>query len=98
MLEINFQHIRPYGSGITEAFEELCCQIFHRLPNISIPNFQLPQNSQFHRFRGAGGDGGVEALWILPNGNKLGLKAKYFDKLDNSQLNQMKQSLQTAVR
>lgn len=97
MLEISFQHIRPYGSGITEAFEELCCQIFHRLSNISIQNFQLPQDSRFQRFRGAGGDGGVEALWILPNGDKWGLQAKYFDKLENSQLNQMKKSLRAAV-
>jgi hypothetical protein len=97
MLQINFQHIRPYGSGITDAFEELCCQIFHRLSNIFIPNFQVPQGSQFQRFRGAGGDGGVEALWILPNGDKWGLQAKYFDKLENSQLHQMQKSLQTAV-
>ncbi|MEO1375714.1 MAG: hypothetical protein AAFW70_15640, partial [Cyanobacteria bacterium J06635_10] len=100
MMEINFQHIRPYGSGITEAFEELCCQIFHRLPYISIENFQLPQDSQFQRFRGAGGDGGVEALWILPNGDKWGLQSKYFerDKLETSQFNQMKESLETAVK
>lgn len=70
MPEINFQRIRRYGSGITDAFEELCCQIFHRLSNNSIQNFQLPQNSQFQRFRGASGDGGVKALWILPDDNK----------------------------
>jgi hypothetical protein len=98
MLEIDFQHIRPYGTGITDAFEELCCQIFHRLSNNFIQNFQVPQASQFQRFRGAGGDGGVEALWILPNGDKWGLQAKYFDKLENSQLNQMQKSLQTAVK
>ena len=97
MLEINFQHIRPYNGGLTEAFEELCCQIFHRLSNISVQNFQLPQGSEFQRFQGAGGDGGVEALWILPNGDKWGLQAKCFDKLGNSQLNQMKKSLQAAV-
>ncbi|MGB3507913.1 MAG: hypothetical protein WBA93_01445 [Microcoleaceae cyanobacterium] len=100
MLEINFQQIRPYNGGLREAFEELCCQIFHRLPNISEPNFPLPKGSQFQRFRGAGGDGGVEALWILPNGNKLAIQSKYFerDKLENSQFNQMKDSLKTAVK
>ena len=98
MVEINFQHIRPYNGGLTDAFEELCCQIFHRICNISNQNFQLPQGSQFQRFRGAGGDGGVEALWILPNGEKWGIQAKYFDKLENSQLKQLEKSLLTAVK
>lgn len=98
MLEINFQNIRPYNGGLTDAFEELCCQIFHRLSDNSIPNFQPPQGSQFQRFRGAGGDGGVEALWILPNGDKWGLQAKYFDKLENSQLTQLQKSLITATK
>ncbi|MBO1055845.1 MAG: hypothetical protein HEQ27_04650 [Dolichospermum sp. JUN01] len=98
MLEINFQQIRPYHGGLTDAFEELCCQIFHRLSDNSIPNFQPPQGSQFQRFRGAGGDGGVEALWILPNGDKWGLQAKYFDKLENSQLRQLQKSLKTAIK
>ena len=100
MPEINFSLIRRYGSGVTDAFEELCCQIFHRLSNNSIPNFQLPQNSQFQRFRGSGGDGGVEALWILPDDNKWGLQCKYFEKdqLASSQFDQMKDSLETAVK
>lgn len=98
MLEINFQRVRPYGSGITDAFEELCCQIFHRLPHSSVPNFQVPQGSQFQRVRGAGGDGGIEALWILPNGEKWGLQCKYFSKLETSQLSQMKKSLQAAMK
>ncbi|MBE9046965.1 hypothetical protein IQ255_21585 [Pleurocapsales cyanobacterium LEGE 10410] len=98
MPEINFQHIRRYGSGVTDSFEELCCQIFHRLSNNSIHNFQLPENSKFQRFRGAGGDGGVEALWILPNDNKWGLQCKYFDKLETSQFKQMKKSLTAAVK
>ncbi|XZF65015.1 MAG: hypothetical protein ACSI46_10145 [Gloeotrichia echinulata DVL01] len=98
MLEINFQQIRPYNGGLTDAFEELCCQIFHRLSDNSIQNFQLPKGSQFQRFRGAGGDGGVEAIWILPNGDKWGLQAKYFDKLEASQFKQLNKSLQTAVK
>lgn len=100
MLEINFQQIRPYNGGLTDAFEELCCQIFHRLSDNSIQNFQPPQGSQFQRFRGAGGDGGVEAIWILPNGDKWAIQSKYFqkDKLETSEFNQMKNSLETAVK
>ncbi|NEN93480.1 MAG: hypothetical protein F6K48_33215, partial [Okeania sp. SIO3H1] len=100
MLEINFQQIRPYNGGLREAFEELCCQIFHRLPNISDRNFKLLNDSQFQRFRGAGGDGGVEALWILPNGDKWAIQSKYFerDKLEISQFKQLNTSLNAAVK
>ncbi len=97
MLEINFQQIRPYNGGLTDAFEELCCQIFHRLSDNTIPNYQIPKGSQFQRFRGAGGDGGVEALWILPNGQKWGLQAKYFGKLEAAQFQQLDKSLKTAL-
>jgi len=92
MPEINFQQIRPFNGGVREAFEELCCQIFHRL---TAPEVEL--NSTYQRFRGAGGDGGVEALWISPNGGKWGLQAKYFDSLGTSQFAQMTESLQQAV-
>jgi hypothetical protein len=100
MLEINFQQIRPYNGGLTDAFEELCCQIFHRLSDNSIQNFQPPQGSKFQRFRGAGGDGGVEAIWILPNGDKWAIQSKYFqkDKLETSEFNQMRNSLETSVK
>lgn len=92
MPEINFQQIRPFNGGVREAFEELCCQIFRRL---TTP--EVEPNSAYQRFRGAGGDGGVEALWISPNGEKWGLQAKYFDGLGDSQFAQMTESLQQAV-
>jgi hypothetical protein len=92
MPEINFQQIRPFNGGVREAFEELCCQIFRRL---STP--EVEPKSAYQRFRGAGGDGGVEALWISPNGEKWGLQAKYFDGLGDSQFIQMAESLRQAV-
>jgi len=88
MTEINFQNIRPFQSGKREAFEELCCQIFHRHASK-----KLPENSEFHRYRGAGGDGGVEAIWLLPNGKKWGVQSKFFDNLGNVQFRQMTESL-----
>ncbi|GAB4347464.1 MAG: hypothetical protein OHK0047_41530 [Leptolyngbyaceae cyanobacterium] len=54
-------------------------------------------NSTYQRFRGTGGDGGVEALWISPNGEKWELQAKYFDGLGDSQFAQMTESLQQAA-
>jgi hypothetical protein len=92
ILHIDFSRIRSFGTGQSDAFEELCCQIFRRLYLSS-----LPSGSQFSRFRGSGGDGGVEAIWTLPNGEKWGLQAKYFYELESTQLRQMRESLVQAV-
>lgn len=35
-------------------------------------------NGEFRRIKGAGGDGGVEALRIMSNGHKIGYQAKYY--------------------
>ena len=53
---------------------------------------------RFQRNRGAGGDGGVEALWIAPDGRKWCLQSKYFETLATSQKSQMRESLDTALR
>ncbi|MGP3609977.1 hypothetical protein [Anoxybacteroides rupiense] len=93
MQEINFFQIRPYNGGKREAFEELCCQVFRR-----VPPRELPNGSSYSRFRGAGGDGGVEAIWILPNGEKIGVQSKFFEVLGDSQFRQMSDSLFQAVK
>ena len=70
------------ASGPRGAFEELMCQLA-----------QLEQFTGFHEFRrveGAGGDGGLEAYWLLETGEKIGYQAKYFLKsggIDWSQIN-----------
>lgn len=92
MTEINFQHIRPFNGGKQEAFEELCCQIFHRFYIKKLLN-----ETKYQRFRGSGGDGGVEAIFLLPDSREIGVQAKFFNKLDNSSFNQMEESLNTAI-
>lgn len=70
------------ASGPRGAFEELMCQLA-----------QLEQFTGFNEFRrveGAGGDGGLEAYWLLETGEKIGYQAKYFLKsggIDWSQIN-----------
>ena len=61
-------------TGERAAFEEFCCQLFRRAS-------ELAAGSQYRRIRGDGGDGGVEAIWILPTGEVWGLQAKFFDTL-----------------
>ncbi len=79
-LEVDFRRIRPLPSP-QEGFEEFCCQLARRVPTV-------PKDSMFLRFRGAGGDGGVECVWRLPSGEERGWQAKYLFKLDAKQLNE----------
>lgn len=89
-MELNFQQIRGYSQGQREAFEELCCQIFRRSP-------EVPDGAIYRRFRGAGGDGGVEAIWRYSNGSVWGLQSKFFRSLGNGEKEQMRRSVQQAI-
>lgn len=66
---VDFQNIRGGVAGQREAFEELVCQLARRNP---------PEHaSQYRRIHGAGGDGGIEAYWLLNDGSKHGFQAKF---------------------
>lgn len=67
---LDFTQIIAGVAGKRETFEELVCQIARRMP----PN----GSSEFRRIHGAGGDGGVEAVWLLKNGEEVGYQAKYY--------------------
>jgi hypothetical protein len=67
---LDFTRIIAGVAGQRETFEELVCQIARRVP----PN----GSSEFRRIHGAGGDGGVEAVWLLKNGAEVGYQAKYY--------------------
>ncbi len=90
MTTIDFTKIRTAPSGPRDAFEDLACLLFKTSASV-------PQNSSFTRIRGSGGDGGVEAYFTDETGNKYGVQAKYFFKLGNSELNQIKDSFKTAL-
>lgn len=82
--------LRVGDDGMTGAFEEFCCQLFRRMP-------EAPPQGQYRRIRGAGGDGGVEAIWIGSNGDIRGLQAKWFSKLGSSEKAKIKDSLFQAI-
>lgn len=67
---IDFRRIAPRTGSQEQAFEEFCCQIARHCATV-------PTGSEFVRYRGAGGDGGVECVWRLPNGDEWGWQAKY---------------------
>ena len=67
---LDFTRIIASVAGQRETFEELVCQIARRVPPKG--------SSEFRRIHGAGGDGGVEAVWLLKNGEEVGYQAKYY--------------------
>ncbi len=68
---VDFSKIAPRNGSQPNAFEEFCCQIAYHGRQL------VPEEGQYIRFRGAGGDGGVECLWQLPNGDEWGWQVKY---------------------
>ena len=87
MSEIDFEKIASRGGSVENAFEELCCQLAYRA---------RPTGTRFERYRGAGGDGGVECKVIDAHGSAAGWQTKYVFDIDGL-LKQAKQSLETAL-
>jgi hypothetical protein len=83
-------NLRLDATGLRGAFEEFCCQVFRRAP-------EIPGNSRYRRVRGDGGDGGVEALWTLPTSEVWGIQAKFFHTLGATQKTQLTESVRQAA-
>jgi hypothetical protein len=80
--EIDFGRVRSMGSGgQREAFEQFVCELAAE---------ECPHpDAVFTRLHGAGGDGGVECFWALPDGGEYGWQAKFWvdgRNVDNAQL------------
>lgn len=86
---IDFTQIRGLSDGQRQSFEELVCQLARR-------EIQ-PHGSQFRRVEGSGGDGGLEAYWLLPNGEKIGYQAKFFTRARDIDWAQIDESVQQAL-
>ena len=90
-MNIDFYKIRSVSKGRTESFEELSCQIFYR---------EFRNDSfEYHRYRGDGGDGGVESVFLKPDGSKIALQSKYWESrvFSTSQVGQLSKSIDAAV-
>lgn len=69
---MDYSRIRGMESGQRLAFEELICQLAH---------LERPaDDAEFRRIEGAGGDGGIEAYWLLNDESEIGYQAKYYLK------------------
>src|SRR5438045_5884798 len=87
MADINFHRIAPRLGSHSGAFEELCCQLARR----TVETDQI-----FERFRGAGGDGGVEWIVRRSDGSVIGWQAKFVFDVD-SLIAQTSESFETAL-
>jgi len=85
---IDFKSIRgETPEGQRSFFEQLICHLA-RLDG---------GGGDFRRIEGAGGDGGVEALRILPTGGKVGYQAKYHPERDKIDWKKIDDSVTTAL-
>ena len=87
---IDFRKINPFENGQRDSFESLIRVLARREPPKEARNFQ-PND-------GRGGDGGVEALWICANGDKVGYQSKFFETLGDAQWKQMDKSVAQALK
>lgn len=80
--DIDFTRVRSLGAGGERAgYEQLICELAAQEPPHA--------NAKFVSLHGAGGDGGVECYWTLPDGTEHGWQAKYWTNhaaVDKSQL------------
>jgi hypothetical protein len=88
--KIDFRHIAPRNGSQDDAFEEFCCQLARRDPAV-------PTDSEFVRFHGAGGDGGVECLWRDAAGDEYAWQAKFMFDLTKAKA-ALDESIATAVK
>lgn len=89
MESLDFKKLNILFSSIEESFEEFCCQLAFEFE-------EVPENSKYYRFKGAGGDGGVECIWELLNGKVWGWQAKYVFDFENLK-RQLYKSVETAL-
>lgn len=87
MVTINWFEIIHINKSQNNAFEELVCQL--------AKNEEIEGALEFKRLGTP--DGGVEAYWVLENGDEYGWQAKNFHKLEKTQWDQIKKSFQTAL-
>jgi hypothetical protein len=87
--EIRFASIRAHLGSQTKGFEEMVVQIF---------NLDTQHQGEFRRVEGAGGDGGVEAYLIRPDGTEVAVQSKFFDEVKKGQWAQLDKSVHAAVK
>lgn len=87
---MDFSKIRGLEAGQRQSFESLMCQLAKR--------DRPAEAKEFRRVEGAGGDGGVEAYWLLTDGSKIGYQAKFFTRAGSIDWAQIDESVEQAIK
>lgn len=92
---MNWTNFQTHNESPNKAFEALCNQLFNIwCKEVSEDNF-----IKFRVVNGSGGDGGVEAYAVKESGKIAAVQAKWFpDSIQDSQINQIKNSITTALK
>lgn len=86
---IDFSQIRGESvEGQRSYFEQLVCHL---------ARLDQSKGGEFRRIEGSGGDGGVEALRILPSNKKVGYQAKYYPSANSINWKNLDESVTTAL-
>ena len=86
---MDFSEINDFGRGQTDSFEGFLKVLARRE--------KVDDAAEFQPNDGRGGDGGVEALWLLKDGSKVGYQSKFFSSLEDAQWRQMDKSVTQAI-
>lgn len=92
---MEWNKFNTHGESTNHAFEVMCNILFEKWCRRE----HAENISYFTTVNGSGGDGGLEAYCILKSGEIVGVQSKWFlDKLDTSQITQIKNSFLTAIK
>jgi len=88
--DIEFTRIRSLGpGGQRDGYEQFICQQVAQEPPTA--------DAKFVSLHGAGGDGGVECYWTLPDGTEHGWQAKYWTTHADVDKAQLDKSVKAAL-
>lgn len=88
--DIEFTRIRSLGpGGQRDGYEQFICQQVAQEPPTT--------DAKFVSLHGAGGDGGVECYWTLPDGTEHGWQAKYWTTHADVDKAQLDKSVKAAL-
>lgn len=87
---LDFNKINAFEKGQEESFENLVCVLAKRE--------RFEKASEFQPNDGSGGDGGMDAIWLLTDGGKIGFQAKFFLSMKDSHWQQMDNSVEQALK
>nr|MDO8085681.1 hypothetical protein [Candidatus Sigynarchaeum springense] len=87
---IDFHNLRHIDTSLEDSFEIFCRNLAEKFD-------EVPADSTFFPNRGAGGDGGVECIWKLSNGDEWGWQMKFVFDFDSNKKAQFDKSVRTAL-